>query len=313
MFDLALIGAGRMGRTHLRALADSTKVRVSSVVEPFAATRDSLKVPGASIYASLEQLLDSERPDGVLIAAPSTQHEELVGRIVERGLPILCEKPCGVTAAEARRAAASAEARGVILQVAYWRRYVPVLERLRERILSGELGEIHHVVSAQWDEAPPSAEFRKHSGGIFVDMGVHEFDQVRWLTGQQFVDVTAIGAPLAHIADADDPDSAQALLSMSGGALCSVSLGRYHPAGDMATIEVFGTRGTFRAQFLDPADGDAAQIAALRRQAEGFAEWVRGGECTGSTAADAVAALEAAERSVDAMRAHRVTHERTSA
>jgi len=306
VFNLALIGAGRMGRTHLRALADSSEVRISTVVEPFAAARESLDLPGTSIHASLEQMLEAEAPDGVLVVAPSTQHQQLVQTLVARGLPVLCEKPCGVTAAETRTAATAAEAAGVPLQVAYWRRYVPVLQELRDRILSGELGEIHHVLSSQWDEAPPSAGFRQNSGGIFVDMGVHEFDQVRWLTGQEFVHLTALGSPLDVISEAgDDPDSAQALATMSGGALCSVSLGRYYPPGDMATIEVFGTRGTFRAQFLDPSESDSAQIAALRRQAEGFAHWVSGELCTGATAADAIAALDAAERATAAMLAHR--------
>ena len=186
----------------------------------------------------------------------------------------------------------------------------PFSKSCADRILSGEFGSIHHVLSSQWDEAPPSAGFRQSSGGIFVDMGVHEFDQVRWLTGQDFVDVTAVGSPLGAIAEAaGDPDSAQALASMSEGALCAVSLGRYHPRGDMATIEVFGTKGTFRSQFLDPSEGDSAQIAALRAQAEAFATWVGGGPCTGATSHDAVAALQVAERATATMTTHRSSSE----
>lgn len=310
MFQLALIGAGRMGRTHLRALADSANVRISTVVEPFASARESLDLPGVTVHASLEEMLQSESPDGVLVVAPSTQHERLVQTLVAHGLPVLCEKPCGVTAQQTRNAASAAEAAGVPLQVAYWRRYVPVLQELRARILSGELGEIHHVLSSQWDEAPPSAGFRQNSGGIFVDMGVHEFDQVRWLTGQEVTEITAVGSPMETTGQAsDDPDSAQALASMSGGTLATVSLGRYHPAGDMATVEVFGTKGTVRAQFLDPSEGDSAQIDALRRQAEGFAAWVSGGECTGATAQDAIVALDIAERATSAMTANRASTE----
>jgi myo-inositol 2-dehydrogenase / D-chiro-inositol 1-dehydrogenase len=306
VFHLGLIGAGRMGRTHLRALADSSEVRISTVVEPVRATRESLDLPGIPIHATHEQMLSSDRPDGVLVVAPSTQHQQLVESLVAEGLPVLCEKPLGVRSTETRTAADAADAALVPLQVAYWRRYVPVLQELRDRILSGQFGSIHHVLSSQWDEAPPSAGFRQSSGGIFVDMGVHEFDQVRWLTGQDFVDITAVASPLDVIPEAgDDPDSAQALASMSGGALCSVSLGRYHPRGDMATIEVFGTKGTFRSQFLDPSEGDSVQIAALRAQAEAFATWVGGGPCTGATAHDAIAALQVAERATATMTAHR--------
>jgi myo-inositol 2-dehydrogenase / D-chiro-inositol 1-dehydrogenase len=101
-----------------------------------------------------------------------------------------------------------------------------------------------------------------------------------------------------------DVDSAQIIVALSGGATGFVSLGRHHPPGDMARAEVFGTAGTIRCDFLDPAEGDRAQLDALRRQAEGFAAFARAGggaadghaATTGATAADAVAALRAAEQ-----------------
>ena len=128
-------------------------------------------------------------------------------------------------------------------------------------------------------------------------MGVHEFDQVRWLTGQDLGSLSGVAATLA-----DDPgvsgdvDSAEVLVTLSGGTVGLVSLGRHHPAGDMARAEVFGTGGTARCDFLDPADGERAQLSALFAQAEDFAVMARGGPGTGATAADAIAALEAAER-----------------
>lgn len=91
-------------------------------------------------------------------------------------------------------------------------------------------------------------------------------------------------------------DSAQLLTVLSGGTVGLVSLGRHHPAGDMARAEVFGTGGTARCDFLDPAGGERAQLAALLAQAEDFAVLAGGGSGTGAAAADAVAPLEAAER-----------------
>ena len=196
-------------------------------------------------------------------------------------------------------AAQTAAAAGVPLQVAYWRRYVPALRAARDQIAAGELGGIHLVTCYQWDEGPPGCAFRAHSGGIAIDMGVHEFDQLRWLAGQDITDVKAVAAEL--IGDPEvtgDVDSVQIILALSGGATGFVSLGRHHPAGDMARAEVFGTGGTIRCDFLDPADGERAQLEALRRQAEGFAAVAGGGtgsEYSGATADDAVAALRAAE------------------
>jgi myo-inositol 2-dehydrogenase / D-chiro-inositol 1-dehydrogenase len=97
-------------------------------------------------------------------------------------------------------------------------------------------------------------------------------------------------------------DGAQVIAQLSGGGTGFISLGRYHPAGDMARAEAFGTRGTVRCDFLDPAEGERAQLEAVRRQAESFAAYARGGPCEGATGADAVAALEAAEQAGAAIR-----------
>jgi myo-inositol 2-dehydrogenase/D-chiro-inositol 1-dehydrogenase len=131
-------------------------------------------------------------------------------------------------------------------------------------------------------------------------MGVHEFDQLRWLTGQDIRGLSGIASPLTDGGTTDpgmatDVGSAQMIVRMSAGTLGFVSLGRYHPAGDMARAEVFGTQGTVRCDFLDPADGERAQLDALCRQAEGFADFAAGAEQQGATAGDAAAALEAAE------------------
>ena len=190
-------------------------------------------------------------------------------------------------------------------QVAYWRRYVPSLRALRDQIAAGELGTVHLVACYQWDDRPPTDEFRAHSGGILIDMGVHEFDEMRWLTGQELGGMKAIASGLVpgglvrHGPGEErsaDVDSAQVLVELSGGGSGLVSLGRFHPAGDMARAEAFGTKGTARCDFLDPAEGEQAQLAALRLQAESFADFASGGSCGGATGADAVAALDAATR-----------------
>ena len=177
------------------------------------------------------------------------------------------------------------------LQVAYWRRFVPALQRLRQRIANGELGALYFLACYQWDGEPPPAQFDAGSGGIFVDMGVHEFDQIRWLSGQEF---SRLDVAVASVSAA--PESAQVLCTLSGGSTALVSLGRRFPLGDVCRVEAFGTRDAEDCRFLWPPDGERVFLDALRRQAEAFAAWVRGGEATGATAADAVAALAAAEQ-----------------
>ena len=264
---------------------------MTAVAEMAAAARQAV-AKDVRLYESTAEMLDHAALDGVLIAAPTDQHGAIIAEVAARGLPILCEKPCGLTAAEAR---ASARA-GVPLQVAYWRRFVPGLRQLHDRIAAGELGVIHLVACYQWDERPPPPVFRAHSGGIAIDMGVHEFDQLRWLTGQDIGGLSAVASGSAPDGIAD-VDGAQVILTLTGGATGFVSLGRYHPVGDIVWAEAFGTRGHERCDVIDPAEGEAAQLEALRRQAESFAAYAAGhGPCEGATADDAIAALAAAEQ-----------------
>ena len=294
-FRLGLVGAGRMGRTHLRALAGSERVAVTAIAEMSAAARSAVGRPGVALFASPAEMLAATALDGVLIAAPTDQHGAVIAEVAAHGLPILCEKPCGLTAAAARASAQTAAAAGVPLQVAYWRRFVPGLRRLHDRIAAGEFGVIHLITCYQWDELPPSAAFRAHSGGIAIDMGVHEFDQLRWLTGQDISSLAAVTSGQAPDGIAD-VDGAQVIATLSGGATGFISLGRYYPAGDAVWAEAFGTLGSERCDVIDPAEGERAQLEALRRQAESFAEFAAGAPCQGATADDAVAALTAAEQ-----------------
>lgn len=287
-FRLALVGAGRMGRTHARALAGSSTVEIACVVEPVDEIAALVDAPRATLD-------DLPEVDGALVCVPTRFHLEVMTRLSELGLPVLCEKPCGLTTVET---AAIAELPGR-LQVAYWRRFVPALREVRERIRAGELGEVAVVRCAQWDESPPSRAFRDpaSSGGIVVDMGVHEFDQMRWLTGQEIGEVRGVAAVTALEYVEGDPESVELAVALSGGAVGSVSLVRRFAPGETVRVEVLGADEAVLLDFVAPPDGDETIAAALRAQAEDFARG--GGE--GATVVDALAALEAAERGREAV------------
>jgi myo-inositol 2-dehydrogenase/D-chiro-inositol 1-dehydrogenase len=291
---LAIVGAGRMGATHLRALAGEPSVRVAAIVDPSEAARAAAvhAAPETAAFADLDDALHAGGIDAVLIAAPSTLHLRLVRACAERGLPMLCEKPCGTTSAEARAAAEAAARAGCPLQIGYWRRFVPELRDLRSRIAAGALGELTLVGCYQWDAEPPAPGFRGTSGGIAVDMGVHELDQLRWLTGQEL----GTFARAAQPPTADGPEGLQLLGTLSGGTAALVSLGQSFPHGDCVWVEVFGTSGYERVDVLWGDGGEAAFHQALQAQARAFAARVSAGESADAASADdALAALGAAE------------------
>ncbi len=259
--------------------------------------RKAVEAPGISVHADLAGMLRAGRLDGVLIASSSDTHLAAIAELAAAGIPILCEKPCGLSSRQGQEAAALAAAAKVPLQVAYWRRFVPSLKALKTRIVAGELGDLYLAVCYQWDEQPPPASFRSRSGGIFMDMAVHEFDQIRWLTGQEIGELQALAArTLSDPPVPGDAESAQVLCALSGGATGLVSLGRRFPLGDVCKAEVFGTKGAEECRFLWPPTAEQAFLEALRLQVESFVHWVGGALPEGASALDAVAALEAAER-----------------
>ncbi len=288
-FRLALVGAGRMGATHARALASSREVDVVCVVDPSDEAAASVDAP----RAALDALPDV---DGFLVAVPTRLHVPVCTELAKHGRPILCEKPCGLSVEETRAIASL----GVRVQVAYWRRFVPALRALRARIAAGDLGDVVFVSCHQLDELPPPRVFRdpRSSGGIVVDMGVHELDQLRWLTGREIVDIRGSAGAVGWDDPVEgDPELVQLSVGLAGGVVGAVTLARRYPPGETCRVEVIGLAGAESVEFVAPPDGDESIAAALRAQAEDFAHG--GGE--GTTIEDAVAALEAALRGRDAL------------
>ena len=294
-FRFGLIGGGRMGRTHLRALDGSTEVTVVAVTEPVETTAAPLREQGLAVYPTAEEMFAESELDGVLIAVPTPQHIETTRRSLDAGLPVLCEKPFGLVPDEARAVGKLATERKLALQIAYWRRFVPQLTTLRGDLADGKYGTVHFLVCSQWDEAPPPLSFRHDSGGIYIDMGVHEIDQTRWLLGQDFTDVKAQVFPTTEDPGAqNDVDSAQALVMLSGGTSTVISLGRFYEGGDIVSMELYGSRGHTRFDVVSPETGEGPQLHALKLQAEAFARHARGAAPEGATAEEAARVLELA-------------------
>jgi len=300
---LALVGAGRIGRMHARALETSDRVELALVADP-----DERAAAALSRHhvRDVRELLVRGGFDAAVVAAPTTLHPEILDVLIDAAVPVLCEKPCGLRSTQVRAAATAAAEAGVPVQVGYWRRFLPSLRDLRERMAAGALGEVATVICAQWDEAPPPAAFRDPatSGGVLVDMGVHEFDTLRWLTGQELLGFAGFPSSV-HYAEPipGDADNVSLVAGLSGGASGVITLTRRHPPGDMCRVEVLAADSVEVVTYLEPPRSEEQLVEALRLQAEGFAELVAGTPGEGATLEDAVIALESAEAAAAALEA----------
>ena len=138
-----------MGRTHLRALDGSTEVTVVAVTEPVETAAALLREQGLAVYPTVEEMFAESELDGVLIAVPTPQHIDTTRKALEAGLPVLCEKPFGLVPDDARAAGELASEKGLALQIAYWRRFVPQLSTLRSDLADGKYGTVHFLVCSQ--------------------------------------------------------------------------------------------------------------------------------------------------------------------
>lgn len=287
MFRIGLVGAGRMGQTHLAALSSSTSVTVTGIVEPRPEGAAELVSKGYRVHTTIDELLAGDDVDGFLVATPSGFHLDVIRQLAVEGLPILSEKPCGLSVDDARAVRDIVASAGIRLQIGYWRRFVPAMLQLKKDIDAGRFGRLLLVHASQWDYRPPAAEFRNSSGGILTDMGVHEIDVIQWLTGEVPLGITG-SVMMSETPGVIDEDSAVFSLTLPSGTLGIASLGRFYPEADYVGIEVMGENDHVRIDVLVGTEGEAIQMAALREQAEAFA---RGDAPHSATIDDAVTAL----------------------
>ena len=267
---LGVVGSGRMGVILARAIAHQVpEARLVGVadVDVVSARRLADELGVDAVFGSAAEL--AQRPDveGVVVAVSSSHHLEVVRQVAAASREIFCEKPLALTIADTEAAIATALAAGVRLQVGLMRRFDPAYRRGRGRLAAGQIGRPILFKSLQFDPGPPPPAVADPaiSGGIFVDMGIHEFDLARWLMNDEVVGIHAWGSALAYpeLAAVGDVDSAVVNLRFESGATGSVELARSALSEDVRT-EVVGERGTIAigsrpvTPRRGPKPGDAA-------------------------------------------------------
>src|SRR5919202_5479831 len=191
---LGLIGLGRIGAFHaqtLTALPVVDSLVVTDAVPALTAEvagrlgAEPARDPAALLAAGVE---------GVVVAAATDAHPELILAAVSAGLPVFCEKPVARTMAEGLEVQRRVEAAGVPVQIGYQRRFDPAFQAAHAAVASGELGWLHTVRATTLDPAPPPPAYVAVSGGIFRDCRVPDYDAIRWVTGREVVEVYATGS-----------------------------------------------------------------------------------------------------------------------
>jgi inositol 2-dehydrogenase len=254
--NVGLVGVGRLGRVYARDLATRIpKTRLVAVADVNAAAAEEVarefEVPRS--YADPEPLLDDPKVEAVVIVSPTHTHRPIVLAAAQRRKPIFCEKPLALSLPETAAMKEAVERAGVFFQMGFMRRFDAGYAAAKRRIEQGEVGTPVVFKSSSRDPHRTSLEYAdpKSSGGMIIDMGIHDFDLARWFMGDVRT-VHAIGGTLAYpeLKTVGDLDNAIVSLVFADGRLGVVDLSRNGIYGYDISTELLGTAGTLRIGYL---------------------------------------------------------------
>jgi myo-inositol 2-dehydrogenase/D-chiro-inositol 1-dehydrogenase len=245
---VGIIGTGRIGRVHAENLAyrvpEANVVAVADVfVEAAEECAADYGIPAA--FSDHRAIMENDEVEAVVICSSTDTHAQFIEEAAAAGKHIFCEKPIDFDLKRIDRALEAVDDAGVKLQIGFNRRFDPSFKRVRDMVAEGKIGAPHIVHIISRDPAPPPVEYIKVSGGIFLDMTIHDFDMARYLIGSEVEEVYAAGAVMVDpkIGEAGDIDTALVTLRYANGTIGSIDNSRQAVYGYDQRVEVFGEKG----------------------------------------------------------------------
>lgn len=262
-----LLGAGRIGKVHAKAVAANPQARLVAVADAFEkASNDISSAYGAEVR-SIEAIEMAKDIDAVVICTPTDTHADLIERFARAGKAIFCEKPIDLDVKRVEACLAVVEKTGATLMVGFNRRFDPHFMAVRKAIDDGAIGDVEMVTITSRDPGAPPVDYIKRSGGIFRDMTIHDFDMARFLLGEDPVSVSAHASVLVdnEIGEAGDFDSVSVILETATGKQCVISNSRRATYGYDQRIEVHGSKGMVAAENQRPVSIEVANAEGYTR------------------------------------------------
>jgi len=265
MMDVALFGAGRIGKIHAGNVAREPGVRLRYVIDVDGAAASALAAQHGAQVATAEAALADNAVRAVVIGSSTDTHADLITRAAAAGKAIFCEKPVDLDVGRARECAEAVKRAGVVCMIGFQRRFDPTFAALKERLVAGEIGDPEMLVVTSRDPGAPPVEYLKRSGGIFRDMLIHDFDVFRWILDDDAATVYATGSVLTDpaVGTVGDVDSTAVTIHTRRGRLAQINTSRRAAYGYDQRFEVLGSRGMLQAGNHKPTEVVAATAASV--------------------------------------------------
>lgn len=268
--NFGIIGAGRIGQVHAESLCHRLpQANVLAIADIYGdaarAAAERFHIPQATDDPG--ELLANPAIDAIAICSSTPTHAPLMIAAARAGKHIFCEKPIALELARIDEALAVVEECGVALQIGFNRRFDSNFQRIRQGVADGEIGDPHILRITSRDPAPPPIDYIKASGGIFLDMTIHDFDMARFLLADEVEEVYVQGGVMVDpaIGDAGDIDTAVVTLRFRGGAIGIIENSRQAVYGYDQRVEVFGSAGSLAAENNTPHRVIASNRAGVSR------------------------------------------------
>lgn len=317
----AVLGAGRIGQVHARAISSVPEAELAAIAEPFEAAAQKAKATFGCDIRTIDECAEAADIDAVVICTPTNTHADLIEKFVAAGKKVFCEKPVDLDIERAREVVAAVEKANGTLMVGFNRRFDPDFMALKAAIDAGKIGAVEMITLVSRDPGAPPADYIKVSGGLFRDMTIHDFDVARWLLGEEVETVYAAASVLTdpEIGTLGDYDSATVVLRTASGKQCTISNSRRATYGYDQRIEVLGSKGMVGARNtheanieLSNADGFTSPpllnffmtryTAAYANEISAFVKAISEGTTPPTTGMDGLKALELADAALNSAR-----------
>jgi len=248
--NLAILGLGRIGKIHAENIISLNECNLKIIIDPISDSDDNFTDLGVKQSKHFDDLLNESDIDGVIICSPSKYHVSQIKSLSELTKNIFCEKPLGLSIEEILDVKSLVSKKNLNLHIGFNRRYDPDFSELKRRILNDEIGDLHMIKITSRDPAPPPISYIKKSGGIFLDMTIHDFDMVKYLSGSEISELYVKGGCFVdpEIEKAKDVDTAIINMSLKNGVLATINNSRKAVYGYDQRIEVLGSKGVLKVE-----------------------------------------------------------------
>tara|TARA_R110002020_G_scaffold249376_3_gene463282 strand:+ start:548 stop:1585 length:1038 start_codon:yes stop_codon:yes gene_type:complete len=262
-----LLGAGRIGKVHAKAVSSNHKAKLVAVTDAFDKAAIDLADQYGCQVRTMAEILDAADIDAVIICTPTDTHADLIEQFTRAGKAVFCEKPIDLDVERVKACLKVVDAEGGTLMVGFNRRFDPHFMAVHDVIAKGEIGTVEMVTIVSRDPGAPPVDYIKRSGGIFRDMTIHDFDMARFLLGEEIESVTAQASVLVDkaIGEAGDYDSVSVMLQTATGKHATISNSRRATYGYDQRIEVHGAKGAVSAENQRPVSIEVANANGYTR------------------------------------------------